>query len=289
MEAVSPYLQSMTHALNHWLAKNITWRNDQQNVPFEGTLLQVAIQSLSDSGWDDGVYYHEILPIPEDYIWKERDVQQLAEQFGIQTQSVINIFVLPDARLGGQRRQCDSGVSGLISGTSMLLTGLFNDAHFPKEHADCLAKMLINMIQQETDKMAPSVLTMMGNEEDRTSNCNMYKILGIPAHSLHPMQIPAWCEAEGPVAISGREIWKGDQHIIGDLHIMGKGHLTIQGNLSLPEGAKIHIHPGGTLMMEGDFRSICKEPWEGIVIIKNGFRSGKLILPNKKHATHSAK
>ncbi|MFK7808616.1 MAG: hypothetical protein AB8F74_12500 [Saprospiraceae bacterium] len=89
-----------------------------------------------------------------------------------------------------------------------------------------------------------------------------------------------WCtfKPDSKIVITDSIDWDGAKDMESHLEIKDGGKLTIRCRVSFPKGAKIIIHPGGQLVLDGArLYNDCGEQWDGIELLKEKKIEGEVI------------
>ncbi len=90
-----------------------------------------------------------------------------------------------------------------------------------------------------------------------------------------------WCTLDTAKNIIIRDsvVWRSAKDIEGNLIIENGGNLTLENRLSLPPNAKIEVHAGGTLILDGaTLENDCDQTWQGIEVNQRGNVTGQVLV-----------
>jgi hypothetical protein len=105
--------------------------------------------------------------------------------------------------------------------------------------------------------------------------------LSNPERKIRKLLRPDWCllNEKKTIRIDEPTEWNSARDLEGHLIILPGGSLTLRCRTSLPASARIEIHPGGTLILDGGrIHNACGEKWKGIEILQSGKEKGELIF-----------
>lgn len=102
-----------------------------------------------------------------------------------------------------------------------------------------------------------------------------------PDRKIRKLLRPDWCSLneKKTIRISEKISWNSARDLEGHIIILPGGSLTILCRTSLPKGARIEVHPGGKLILDGGrIYNDCGDKWKGIEIHQLGKEKGEIII-----------
>lgn len=313
-EVGTPFAYELTREINKKLAQNIPMSLPAaKDVPVLPTRMSLVITPMAGSSWDDGVYYHyddELYAYVHKGAHRNNSDRRVIERYAIRPDSVINIFILPHHPDSVGRPTYPSGGVGIALGTSIKISGVWEHKLPPSEYA--------GMTLHEVGHILGLAHTWQFNDgcDDTPHHPNCFNVgearCGDTLLSNNVMDYNTWQQAwtpcqlgkahrnlarvdgaarryvvrdwcmrnpEGDIRVTGQEIWDGERDLQGHLDILPGATLSIRCRVSLPEGAALTVHPGGTLILDGArIHNDCGLPWAGIRLMQQGRRKGKVYL-----------
>ena len=227
--------------------------------------------------------------------------KELIHQYGVNTNSIINVFVLPHHPDSITSKTYNHEQTGIALGTSVKVSGILEI----KGYQPWLFRGLIN---HEIGHVLGLAHTWRGNDscEDtphnpncwhRTKNgskCDSLNSNNVMDYNLNqsswtPCQlarihynfaninsrqrgllIPAWCKLDTNLnmQIRNQVHWPRAMDLNGHIIIHEGATLKIDCRVALPKGARILVKPGGHLILnDARLHNDCEETWEGIKIM----------------------
>jgi hypothetical protein len=317
--------KDLIHAANVDLKTNdklfLPLGNDFPALP---TRYRLVLTPRPDDPDDNGVYFH----YDDDlyyYVIKgkndNRGDRSVMRKYGVQTDTVLNIFLLPhhpDSIASPNYQPHYSGVAlsnfVKVSGwyengvsewmVRMVLnheighilglhhTWAFNDGcddtpHHPKcwNFTD----------EPPCDSMVSNNVMDYNAYQSAWSPCQIGRVhrgFSKEGNRSRKFLEPHWCtyHPDKTIMIQDSIHWQGAKDLEGDITIARGGILKISCRISLPATARITVAPGGKLILDHcRIHNACGEEWEGILVQSSRFREGEVdfqgfpILENVLH------
>jgi len=308
------YAKGLIGNANHDLETNDTmFLPFGQNAPPLPTRYRYVLTPQPDVPGDEGVYFHY-----DDSMWfyvhkgKNRNLydRRMFEKYGVQTDSVLNIFVMPHHPDSLNSKTYESGGVGVALGGQFLkMAGLYEN-NKPYWHYRQILNHEVGHIFglshtwryndgcDDTPKNRNYWHRSGGIPDSLVSNnlmdYNAYQSAWTPCQigKVHQRMAQEsarqrkflrrdWCawKEEAHIFIQDSVHWQGSKDLEGDITVEAGGMLRISCRVSLPRGAKISIAPGGHLIVDnGRLHNACGDNWQGIEIQQIGEKRGRITL-----------
>jgi len=306
------------HSANHKFRDNCHLSLPQNNdIPALPIQIQLVLTPRPDDPKDTGIYFHD----DEDMYYyvkrgknENRGRQDVIKKYGVQLDTVMNIFIMPHHPDSVKSKYYKSDVTGL----AMRRLGAIKVAGWhinPNAASSEIAKNL----NHEVGHMLGLNHSWTRNDgcDDTPShpNCWHYTKNGSVCDSLisnnlmdynagkcalSPCQIgkmhlnlstegkrvrrylePRFCKLDGrnSVIITDSLHWAGAKDMRGDVTIADGGILNISCRVSMPEFGQITVMPGGKLILNNNkFHNACGYEWKGIKVYKQRKKRGEVIV-----------
>ncbi len=325
-EVGTPYVQQLTREVNRKLAENLRMAlpGTEGVPPVLPTRLSLAISPMPAVKWDDGIYYHYDDTLFA-YVHKGRHRnntdRRVIERYAIRPDSVLNIFIMPHHPDSVRSATYRAVGVGIALGKALKISGLFEHPDDPPADFAGLTLHEIGHIlglshtwktddgcsdtpnhpncfvpgEPPCDSLVSNNVMDYNTWQQAWTPCQLGKVhrnLTRSSSTIRSLVARDWC---GPLPgkdlrITGTETWEGEIDLFGHVDVLPGGRLTIRCRASFPEGARLTVHPGAVLVLDGaELLNDCGLPWQGIRILKRGSRRGKVLLgPQWKIVTDAA-
>lgn len=315
------YTKGMIHAANYALENNrAMWLPHANETPTLPTQFRYVLSGRPSDPDDDGIYFHyDDNLYPYIHIGRKNanySSRKVIEQYGVQLDTVLNIFVMPYHLDSMANPRFKAEQVGVALGNAVKIAGpwvrmwernyesywetrgninheighIFGLSHAWNTNDGCEDTPLHNQRCFSRDS-GPGCDTLASN------NVMDYNALQV---AWSPCQIgsvqrrladenakqrrflqPQWCELKEDKHIFIRDtvVWYGAKDLEGHLTVEAGGHLTIQCRVSLPAEARIRVLAGGVLVLQdARLHNACGEEWMGIQLEERGAAPGQVIL-----------
>ncbi len=96
---------------------------------------------------------------------------------------------------------------------------------------------------------------------------------------------PVWCtydpEATIHIASGDTVEWAGAKDLQGNIEVQRGAQLTIRCTIILPQGVKVKVYQGGSLILDGGtITNYCGQTWQGIEIEQRAKKKSTVVLKN---------
>ena len=304
--------------LLNYAGKDITqnnklWLPYGNNIPVISPRIQYRLTPNPDDPNDDGIYEHFDDNLCY-YIHKGRNrnlgSRAVLNKYGVQQDSVLNIFIMPHHPDSVASRTYTSYGVGVAIRNFVKIAGPFemktptwtHRGNFNHEVAHILG-LGHAWLTDGCDDTPEHELNCWNRTDtppcDKEASNNMMDYNALQ-QALSPCQIgkiqaniaregsiarkfidPTWCQLNEKhnIVIKDSIIWKGAKDIEGNLTIANEGTLIINCRLSMPKDAKIIVEPKGTLILQhARLHNACGLQWKGIELQQIGKDKGRLIM-----------
>jgi len=266
--------------------------------------------------FDDSLYYY-VHKGPDKNLYDRRVIRR----YGVQLDTVLNIFLMPNRTEGGAPPKPTMPV-GVALGKAIKIGGIG-----PAPHPHWDYKGVINhevghiyglrhswRTRDGCDDTPPNPncwnFTHDGSECDSLVSNNLMDY-NARQEAITPCQIgtvqsqmarltsrgrrylaPRWCSLnpEKTIRIRDSTVWNGIRDLEGELVIEAGGYLRLRCRVSLPREARIIVAGGGTLVLDGcRLHNACGDQWDGILLQQTASKRGRLLVRQKpviEHALH---
>ena len=306
--------EALLHAANHDIETNdklyLPLGNDIPVLPPQYRLKLTPRPGHPD---DTGVYFHYDDELYY-YVMKgkhdNRSRKQVIDRYGVQLDTVLNIFLLPHHPDSVASRTYRPAYGGIALGNAVKATGWFEnkvtewDLRYVLNHEighvfGLSHTWSFNDGCDDTpyhpkcwnfsdtppcDSLVSNNVMDYNAYQSAWSPCQIGKIqyvLSREDHKCRRFLEPRWCEIQPQSEIIIRDSvhWQGARDLEGNLTIRAGGVLRISCRVSMPRNAKITIEPGGLLLLDNcRIHNACGDTWQGIKIEQDGARKGRIIL-----------
>ncbi|MCB9284829.1 MAG: hypothetical protein H6563_12200 [Lewinellaceae bacterium] len=274
---------------------------------------------------DTGVYFHYDDELYY-YVMKgrndNRSRRQVIDKYGIQLDTVLNIFVMPHHPDSVASPTYEPYGGGIALTNAVKITGWYEN-HSSEWSLNFILNHEIGHILTLTHTWAqndgcddtplhpkcwnfsdtPPCDSLVSNNvmdynayQNAWSPCQIGRIqFALSREDLRCRKFlePNWCELheERTIFISDSIHWRAAKDLEGHLTIRPGGVLKISCRVSMPRNAAITVMPGGILILDGcRLHNACGDDWQGIVIQEAGKTKGRVVIaatPSIENVTHS--
>lgn len=309
------YTKGLLHAANYNLEGNKKmWLPNGNDTPLLPIRYRLVLTPDPNIPNDQGIYFHFDDEVCY-YIHRGRNAnlgdRRVAQRYGVQLDSVMNIFIMPHHPDSVASKTYHAGMVGVFLGNATKLAGPFENLQSTPwdlrgtlnheiAHAYGLSHAWLDDGCDDTPRHNRECWNKTDRPECDTLTSNNIMDYSFAQHAWSPCQIgkihqrmsqessrprkylqPNWCELheDRHIVIRDTIVWRGAKDLEGHLTIARGGQLTIQCRVSLPKGAKITLQPGATLVLGDGARlhNACGDEWQGIEIQSLKEQSGRIV------------
>ena len=263
-------------------------------------LLNLAEDSTTTSGY--AIYEHyddELYWYLHDGKKRNRADLKVVKKYNVRPREELNIYVMGPPRESLEDPDFPrASAVGIFLYEAIKVTGIMSTGRPPWDHAPNLTHEIAHALTlhhawmrndgcDDTPPHANNAWKAKESGPGLTSNNLMD--YGPRQEALTPCQIgrmhsamsrygsvtrswlnPYWCRynRNEPVRVTKPLVWNGARDFNTDIYVKRGGILTINNRVHLPDGATIHVDPGGVLNIgpEAVIHSDCGGTWKGIAV-----------------------
>ena len=308
------FTKGLMRATNYDLTNNHPmWLPHNNETPCLPIQYRYILQGDPNTPGDDGIYFH----FDDELCYyvhkgKNRNLtnKTIINKYAVNSDSVLNIFVMPHHPDSVASPTYLAAGVGVALGNAIKVAGMFeNKGDFwayrgvinhevghiyglshtwgyndgcedtPKHKNNCW-----NRNQRPgCDTLTSNNVMDYNAMQHAWTPCQIGKVhLRMSRETTRPRKFlaPNWCtlDEEKHIIIQDSIDWNCMKDLEGHLTIASGGTLTMRCRTSLPKDAKITVHPGGTLILDGArLHNACGDTWQGIELQKMGKEKGKVI------------
>lgn len=307
----------LTSANKDLRENNPSWLPYHDPLPTIPTQYRLTLTNHPDYPENQGVYDH----FDDELFYyihrgKNRNLydQRAFEKYGLQQDSVLNIFVMPHHPDSIASPTYAANGVGVAVGGGIKVAGLYETGqpawayrgilNHEVGHVFTLTHSWLNDGCPDTPygknpcwnrtKTAPCDTAATNNvmEYNALQNawtpCQIGRIrmrMADENFRYRKFLARTWCQldTDKTIIISDSVNWAGAKDLEGHLVIAETGYLRIECRVSLPAGAHIAIKPGGQLILGAESRlhNACNREWDGIIVEAEGRQAGQIIFEGK--------
>ena len=307
----------LSSANNDLKDNNPSWLPSDRKMPTIPTRYKLNLTSHPDYPEHKGIYDHF-----DDALFyyihrgKNRNLydQRVFEKYGLQQDSVLNIFIMPHHPDSITSPTYNATGVGVAIGGGIKVAGFYETGqpawafrgilNHEIGHIFSLAHSWLNDGCPDTPKgknpcgnrtkTAPCDTAATNNvmEYNALQNawtpCQIGRVQMRMANEQYPYRkflARTWCEInpKRTITIADSISWLGAKDLEGHIIIQPTGVLRINCRVSLPSKANIIIQPGGQLILgpNAKLHNACTGEWDGIIIEGQGKVAGQIIMEGK--------
>jgi len=301
-EAVArKWVKSMYYGAQEALINNVKSRLPEENtIPILPIRHRYVLKGRPNDPSDDGVYIHNdseccytVKNGKNSTLYKK----DMFERYGIQKDTVLNIFLSPHHPDSIKSKTYGAHLSGIALKNFVKMVWNFEDLSLKPWHAAGTFNHEVGHIYGLAhawgyndgcdDTPRHSIKIKSNNIMDYNSNqrawtpCQIGKTqmrMATTTTSARKFLVDNWCRLNEKrnITISDSTDWKCKKDLEGNLIIKNGGVLNVWCRLSIPPNGKIVIEPGGKLIIgpHAKIHQACEQQWKGIEIVKFGKEKG---------------
>jgi len=307
-------LNSANHKFRDNCKMSLPQNNTTPDLPIQ---IQLVLTPKAGDPDDTGIYFHD----DEDMYYfvkrgknENRGRQDVIKKYGVQLDTVMNIFIMPHHPDSVKSKYYKADVTGI----AMRSLGAIKIAGWhinPNAASSEIAKNLNHEVGHMLGLNHSWTRNDGCDDTPPHPNCWHYTKNGSVCDSLisnnlmdynagkcalTPCQIgkmhlrlstegrkvrnylePRFCKFDGrnSVIITDSLHWAGAKDMRGDVTIANGGVLKVSCRVSMPELGQITVMPGGKLILNNNkFHNACGYEWKGIKVYKQKKKMGEVIL-----------
>ena len=288
--------------------------NDTPALP---TKIRLQLTPHPDIPGDTGIYFHDdqaLFPYVKRGKNENRGKIEVIKKYGVQLDTVLNIFIMPHHPDSLKSRKYKADVTGiaLLSRSAIKIAGFHANASTPAwELAKTVNHEVGHMLTlnhswrkkdgcpdtpphpncwhytkngSECDSLISNNLMDYNSGTCALTPCQigrMHKVLSRETFRQRKWLVPVFCryDARKDVTVTDSIHLTGSKDMHGDLIVAAGGVLKISCRISLPEGGKISVLPGGKLILDDNkLHNACGYEWEGVRILTESGRKGEVEM-----------
>lgn len=286
-----------------------------QNAPPLPIQFRLALTPVVGDKHDEGIYFHYDDELCY-YIHRGKNSniydRRMYDKYGVQKDSVINIFIMPHHPDSVASKTYSSSGVGVAVGNFLKMAGMYEDGGPYWNYRQIINHEIGHIFGlahtwafddgcDDTPKHPnywhPSVSNNDSLQSNNIMDYNAWQQAWTPCQigKVHyrmadinskqrPYLIKKWCQwkAEAQISISDSIHWQSAKDLEGDITIESGGVLRISCRVSLPQGAKITVAPGGKLILDNcRLHNDCGDEWEGIELQQLKDKKGEVVFIGK--------
>ena len=293
---------------------NLFWQPRGNPLPVLPTRYRLQLTAPPDDPASGGVFCHfndELFY----YIHRGQNRnlynQDVLKKYGVQRDSVLNIFVQPHHPDSIASPTYSSGPVGVMVGGAIKIAGVYESGqpawfyrgvlNHEVGHVFSLTHSWLNDGCPDTpygknpcwnkgeappcDTGATNNVMEYNALQNAWTPCQIGRVrqkMSSETFSYRRYLDPVWCSLreDHPVMVTDSVVWRGAKDFSRHLVVTEGAQLRIESRVSLPPNGRIILQPGATLILGAGSRlhNACGQQWAGIVIEQRGRRQGQVIV-----------
>lgn len=266
---------------------------------------------------DEGIYFHndeELYAFVKGGENENRAKRDVIKKYGVQLDTVLNIFVMPHHPDSIGRKKYRSDITGIALGNAVKLAGWSNtkmpDWEIAKNlmHEVCHITGLShtwsgkdgcddtpnnpNCWHQTSNGSVCDSLASNNLMDYNAAKCaltpqqigRMHKNISYLRSRSRRFLKKDFCDLDEKknIIISDSIDWRGAKDVAGHIIVQNKGILKMNCRVSMPEYGRIIVMPGGKLILNNNLiHNDCDKIWEGIEVYSRRRKVGQIVMQGK--------